>query len=197
MDIILYYIRDNLVGTHYFIYSFILLFFIIGYLFKQKYGKLDIILNTSQTDVKKKMLEGKEEQKSKEVTSNKKKRFKHKENNIIENAQKEEKNNNSVENQVVKNNTTSTNNVEATPNIISPQLDETSSIMIQSTTIPTLKEMVSNKQVVPNPSILPNVGEQNINPKPMPNTNGEAVTPTPLKKEIEQDLTGAIPEIKF
>jgi len=47
----LYYIRDHLVGTHYFIYSFILnifMFSMIGYLFKQKYGKLDVILNTSQ-----------------------------------------------------------------------------------------------------------------------------------------------------
>jgi len=48
MDTVLYYIRDNLVGTHYFIYSFILLvlmFAIIGYLLKQKYGKLDIRLD--------------------------------------------------------------------------------------------------------------------------------------------------------
>ena len=58
MDNFLYYIRDNLVGLHYFIYAFILLFFmfaIIGYLFKQKYAKFDIKLNTSQqkTSVKK------------------------------------------------------------------------------------------------------------------------------------------------
>lgn len=56
MDIILYYIRDHLVGTHYFIYAFILLFFmfsIIGYLFKQKYAKFDIKLATSQDSAKK------------------------------------------------------------------------------------------------------------------------------------------------
>ena len=54
MDSTLYYIRDNLVGIHYFIYSFILLFFmfsIIGYLFKKKYAKYDIKLNTSQKKV--------------------------------------------------------------------------------------------------------------------------------------------------
>ena len=48
MEPVLYYIRDHLVGTHYFIYAFILLvlmFAIIGYLFKQKYGKLDIHLD--------------------------------------------------------------------------------------------------------------------------------------------------------
>ena len=51
MQELLYYIRDNLVGTHYFIYAFILLFFmfaLVGYLFKQKYGKYEIKLNTSQ-----------------------------------------------------------------------------------------------------------------------------------------------------
>ena len=54
METILYYIRDHLTGTHYFIYAFILLFLmfaIIGYLFKQKYGKLDIKLATSQSNV--------------------------------------------------------------------------------------------------------------------------------------------------
>ena len=55
MDILLYYIRDNLVGIHYFMYAFVLLFLmfaIIGYLFKQKYAKYEIKLNTSQ-EVKK------------------------------------------------------------------------------------------------------------------------------------------------
>ena len=54
MEPILYYIRDHLTGTHYFIYAFVLLFLmfaIIGYLFKQKYGKLDIKLATSQSMV--------------------------------------------------------------------------------------------------------------------------------------------------
>lgn len=54
MDSFLYFIRDNLVGIHYFIYAFALLFFmfsIIGYLFKQKYAVYEIKLNTSQGKV--------------------------------------------------------------------------------------------------------------------------------------------------
>lgn len=51
MDIILYYIRDNIVSVHYFIYAFVclfLMFAIIGYLFKQKYAKLTINVSSSQ-----------------------------------------------------------------------------------------------------------------------------------------------------
>lgn len=54
MDIILYFFRDEISGMYYFIYAFLCLFFmfaIIGYLFKQKYGKLEIKLNTSQVKV--------------------------------------------------------------------------------------------------------------------------------------------------
>ncbi len=50
MDEFLYFIRDYLSGTHYFIYSFIcfvLLFAIVGYLFKQKYAKVEFKLKTS------------------------------------------------------------------------------------------------------------------------------------------------------
>ena len=60
MQDVLYYIRDHLVGTHYFIYAFILFFLmfsIIGYLFKQKYGKYEIKLKTSQEKEKKKVEE--------------------------------------------------------------------------------------------------------------------------------------------
>jgi len=51
MDIILYFFRDKITGTYYFIYAFIclmLMFAIIGYLYKQKYAKVEIKLNTSQ-----------------------------------------------------------------------------------------------------------------------------------------------------
>ena len=57
MDQLLYYIRDNLVGTHYFIYAFILFFLmfsLIGHLFKQKYAKYDIKIAGSQDSVKNK-----------------------------------------------------------------------------------------------------------------------------------------------
>lgn len=56
MDDFLYFIRDNLFGTHYFIYTFILsilLFAIIGYLFKEKYGKLEIVFEFDQTKTNK------------------------------------------------------------------------------------------------------------------------------------------------
>lgn len=56
MDDFLYFIRDNLFGTHYFIYTFILsifLFDIIGYLFKEKYGKLEIVFEFDQTKTNK------------------------------------------------------------------------------------------------------------------------------------------------
>ncbi len=54
MDSFLYFIRDNLIGFHYFIYAFVLLFFmfsLIGYLFKKKYAVYEIKLNTSQGKV--------------------------------------------------------------------------------------------------------------------------------------------------
>lgn len=54
MDIILTFIRDNLTGINYYIYAFICLFFmfaIIGYLFKQKYAKVEIKLNTTKPKV--------------------------------------------------------------------------------------------------------------------------------------------------
>ena len=51
MDIILYFIRDTISGTFYFIYAFILfilMFAMIGYLLKTKYAKLNIKFSTSQ-----------------------------------------------------------------------------------------------------------------------------------------------------
>ena len=62
MDIILYFFRDKIVGTYYFIYAFLclfLMFSIIGYLFKQKYAKLEVKLNTSQDNIKKEIKEKK------------------------------------------------------------------------------------------------------------------------------------------
>ena len=54
MEIILYFFRDTISGVHYFIYAFVclfLMFSIIGYLFKQKYAKLEIKLKSSQPSV--------------------------------------------------------------------------------------------------------------------------------------------------
>lgn len=70
METFLYYIRDNLVGTHYFIYAFILFFLmfaIIGYLFKQKYAKYQIKLNTSE-ELAKAEIKQKAEKNKKEKT---------------------------------------------------------------------------------------------------------------------------------
>ena len=52
MDVVLYFFRDTISGMHYVLYALfllILLFAIIGYLFKQKYGKLEIKFDTSKS----------------------------------------------------------------------------------------------------------------------------------------------------
>lgn len=54
MNGILYFFRDKITGIHYIMYAFVcffLMFSIIGYLFKQKYAKLEIKLNTSKPQV--------------------------------------------------------------------------------------------------------------------------------------------------
>lgn len=54
MDAILYFFRDKITGIHYLMYAFVcffLMFSIIGYLFKQKYAKVEIKLNTSKPQV--------------------------------------------------------------------------------------------------------------------------------------------------
>lgn len=60
MNAILYFFRDTISGTYYFIYCFVcllLMFSIIGYLFKQKYAKVEIKLNTSQPKLDEKVKE--------------------------------------------------------------------------------------------------------------------------------------------
>lgn len=50
MDIILYFFRDTISGTYYFMYAFVcllLMFSLIGYLFKDKYAKVTINLGTN------------------------------------------------------------------------------------------------------------------------------------------------------
>ena len=78
MDIILYYIRDNIVSVHYFIYAFVcffLMFALIGYLYKQKYAKVEIKLNSSQpkkeeqVDAAKQVLKDAKKYSDKEVMS--------------------------------------------------------------------------------------------------------------------------------
>ena len=51
METILYFFRDSISGVYYFMYAFVclmLMFSIIGYLFKQKYTRVELKLNSSQ-----------------------------------------------------------------------------------------------------------------------------------------------------
>ena len=51
MEVILYFFRDSISGIYYVMYAFVclfLMFSIIGYLFKQKYAKVELKLNSSQ-----------------------------------------------------------------------------------------------------------------------------------------------------
>ena len=51
MKVILYFFRDSISGIYYVMYAFVcllLMFSIIGYLFKQKYAKVELKLNSSQ-----------------------------------------------------------------------------------------------------------------------------------------------------
>ena len=204
MDAILYYIRDNLVGTHYFIYAFILLFFmfaIIGYLFKQKYGKLDIILNTSQTDNRKKEADTKEKTATKEKTvKEEKKKVNKKEKQVKSNIEEKK---NPVENkqeepkQMV--NTQVVLKPEEKPKEQLPQVQETAvkqpaveqqviqQVVEQPVAQPQTStvEVKDTKVVAPNPSTLPNPGSESVNPVPMPNTMGAEIPATPVQKEIE------------
>lgn len=80
MDVIITFFRDQITGIHYFIYAFIGFFFlfaIIGYLFKQKYAKVEIKLNTSQTV----NTFNKTSESSKKLSRKEKKALKTKENN--------------------------------------------------------------------------------------------------------------------
>ena len=60
MNAVLYFFRDTISGTYYFIYCFfclLLMFSLIGYLFKQKYMKLEVKLNTSQSKIEEKIVQ--------------------------------------------------------------------------------------------------------------------------------------------
>lgn len=57
MEVILYFFRDSISGIYYVMYAFVclfLMFSIIGYLFKQKYAKVELKLNSSQPGTKEK-----------------------------------------------------------------------------------------------------------------------------------------------
>lgn len=147
METILYYIRDNLVGTHYFIYAFILLFFmfsIIGYLFKQKYAKFNIKLATSQSN-----------NKTKKVS-----------NNVIQNnITVSKKNTNISKNDNKKNNLELTNNNQ----INKPIINNNTEIIFGSTKITNPSPMPNNDKIKPEVKTMPNNPNINTNPSAIKN----------------------------
>ena len=149
MDEFLYFIRDNLVGTHYFIYSFTLLFFmfaLIGYLLKQKYGRLDVILSTN-----------------KEVTVSKINEEKKK---II--IPKEDMSMIMVQTEAIKN----------IPDVLeSNKPDLTNNVEVQTTKV-TEKETGTNNSLK---------SDDNLE---------KVIEVEPIKKDLEPDLVGKIPDIK-
>ena len=139
MDIILYYIRDNIVSVHYFIYAFVclfLMFAIIGYLFKQKYAKLTINVSSSQP--------------KKEVKEN-----------IATNQVKT----NTMDSQVIKNNQVNNQptNASPLPNSVNVKPVNSSPINNQTSNIPEVKPMPTNPNNQVRSTITPNNNNQ-INP---------------------------------
>ena len=152
MDVILYFFRDKIVGIHYFIYAFVclfLMFSIIGYLFKQKYGKLEIILNTSQVKTGKiKEIEpkkAKKEKKSKKIEKVGKKNNNEKIEIIapIENSNLEQKDNQQEIKQSIQinqkniNKTINNNSIskkEESKHLIPNKVDEQSNLVINTQT---------------------------------------------------------------
>ena len=210
----LYYIRDHLTGTHYIIYSIImniLMFALIGYLFKQKYGKYDIKLATSQPQS--------ERSKDEIVNLN----IENNETNLINESQKETGLNNSSENQQVNNvlsadivpekihkediDIVETNDTEQ---IVSNN-SEIVNVSDKNTSIPDLNDnsthIVDHDDLTKNkstsnyilndffptsnsnlsdikPSILPSNPDVDI-PKPMPNNQDNEIVLTPLNNSID------------
>ena len=152
MDVVLYFFRDKIVGIHYFIYASIclfLIFSIIGYLFKQKYGKLEIILNTSQVKTGKiKEIEPKKtkkEKKSKKIEKVGKKNNNEKIEIIapIENSNLEQKDNQQEIKQSIQttqkniNKTINNNSIskkEESKHLIPNKVDEQSNLVINTQT---------------------------------------------------------------
>lgn len=129
MEPILYYIRDNIISVHYFIYAFVclfLMFAIIGYLFKQKYAKLTI--NVSSSQQKK---EAKEEKKFNQTNTNATV------NNQVSSTSKPT----NLTNQINQNNISEVNpiNTNPLPNLVNVKPVNTSPINNQTNNIPEIK----------------------------------------------------------
>lgn len=167
MDIILYYIRDNIVSVHYFIYAFVclfLMFAIIGYLFKQKYAKLTINVNSSQQ--KKEVNEEKVvNQINTNATMNNHVSTTPKPTNLTSQATPIQKTNLTNQNIINQNNISKVKPINASslPNSVNVKPVNTSSINNQTNNIPEVKPMPTNPNNQIRPTITPNNNNQ-VNP---------------------------------
>ena len=184
MDNFLYYIRDNLVGTHYFMYAFVLLFFsfsIIGYLFKQKYAVYDIKLNKSQDSSKQKNLKKVSNVNKKE--ENKVENVKTSVNNTVNNAEKS-----SNENLNIK--------IENQTESVLLQKDSVANIQVtkpEAKTDAVIPTPMPSSPKVNNPVKIPATGEK-IEAKPMENNVSTEVTNSAAV--VTPNINKPIPEIK-
>ena len=161
MDSILYYIRDNIISVHYFIYAFVclfLMFAIIGYLFKQKYAKLTINVGSSQQKK-----EAKEEKKFNQIntnaTVNNQVSSTPKQTNLTSQATPIQKPN--LTNQINQNNIyeVKSTNASPLPNSVNLKQVNTSPINNQTNNIPEIKPIPnSNNQI--KATIIPNNNNQ-------------------------------------
>ena len=134
MEVILYFFRDKITGIHYIMYAFgcyFLMFSIIGYLFKQKYLKVEVKLNTSKTQV--------EDSKDLEINQGKKK---DKKNKGIKDEVKV------VQTPVV--NQTMVNPVPATPQVVTqPQMVRQPSQLTAGQVVTPPQQVVNQTQIQP------------------------------------------------
>lgn len=182
MDIILYFFRDKIAGTYYFIYAFIclmLMFSIIGYLYKQKYAKVEVKLNTSQPKKDEKVEPSKNE--NKVENSNQRVNIFQKKQEVKTPVQVNGASN-IVQSQVVTNTTANANPVNQTQ--VTPS--------IPRTVVQPIPQNV-NQQVNPTVQVTPNVINktvQSVNNQATPQqpiTQTQVVTPVqqPVNKTIE------------
>ena len=173
MEVILYFFRDQIKGTHYFIYAFILsifMFAIIGYLFKQKYAKLEIKLGT-ETKQKSPIVDKKISKK--ELKEKRKQEIKP--TDIVSNS--------------LKNNETININNNSKSAVISPAVSENKTQKVEvSVNNSSLNNVVNNEVVSPLPTVNPTIVS-----KP---TTVEVITPIKTeKKEAIKATNDTIQEV--
>ena len=167
MDIILYYIRDNIVSVHYFIYAFVclfLMFSIIVYLFKKKYAKLTI--NVSSSQPKKEVKEKKViNQVNSSTTVNNQVLTTAKTTNLASPVAPIQETNLTYQNIINQDNISEVNPIKTNPlpNSVNVKPVNSSPINNQTSNIPEVKPMPTNPNNQVRPTITPNNNNQ-INP---------------------------------